>query len=179
MKNIIIAYARREPALQIRKLLLDNAFPVLSICRTGAGVLKLVGRLDGALLICSDKLPDMPALSLWEKLTGDFDMLVLQSARHGSYPFPCGVLTLPLPVNRMDLLDCVGMLLRAGAVPPPAEREPARRTGEEQALIEKAKQALMERNGLAEAEAYRFLQKRSMNNCKRLADIAQRVLEGW
>jgi response regulator NasT len=37
----------------------------------------------------------------------------------------------------------------------------------------------MERNGLTEEQAHRFLQKRSMDNGRKLIDTAIAILEGW
>lgn len=52
-----------------------------------------------------------------------------------------------------------------------------RRTLEERKLVEKAKGLLMERLGLKEREAYRYLQKKSMDRCLPLAKVAREVLE--
>ncbi len=54
---------------------------------------------------------------------------------------------------------------------------PVRRTQEERALVERAKEVLMAQSGMTEEQAHRFLQKRSMNRGARLADTARRVLE--
>ena len=46
-----------------------------------------------------------------------------------------------------------------------------------QALIDGAKALLMERSGMSEAQAYRFLQKTSMDHSARLVQTAQMILD--
>ena len=52
-----------------------------------------------------------------------------------------------------------------------------RHTPEEQALIARAKDALMAREGMSEGQAHRWLQKQSMDHGARLADTARQVLD--
>ncbi|WP_243736915.1 ANTAR domain-containing response regulator [Cupriavidus sp. L7L] len=56
------------------------------------------------------------------------------------------------------------------------ELDAARRALQERKLIERAKRALMARMGLSEDEAFRALQKASMDNNRRLVDIAEATL---
>jgi len=57
-----------------------------------------------------------------------------------------------------------------------AELEGARRTLQERKVIERAKGALMSKLGLSEEEAFRTLQKASMDHNRRLLDVAQATL---
>ena len=50
------------------------------------------------------------------------------------------------------------------------------RTQEELELVDAAKTVLMDRHGLTEEQAHRFLQKQSMDNGARLTDTAKLVL---
>ncbi len=56
------------------------------------------------------------------------------------------------------------------------ERIP-KRSEDEKKVIGEAKRLLMERNYMSEDEAYRFLQKRSMDSGERLFDIAAEILD--
>ena len=51
-----------------------------------------------------------------------------------------------------------------------------RRTQEEKALIDQAKAVLMDRHGMTEEQAHRFLQKQSMDSGAKLLDTARLVL---
>ena len=48
---------------------------------------------------------------------------------------------------------------------------------EEQAVIDDAKRLLMNRNGMTEEQAHRFLQKKSMDSGAKLIQTAQLVLD--
>ena len=52
------------------------------------------------------------------------------------------------------------------------------RSGEEQAIIKEAKGLLMERHGMSEEQAHRFLQKKSMNSGAKMVQTAKLVLGG-
>ena len=57
--------------------------------------------------------------------------------------------------------------------PPPKRKE------EEQKLIRTAKELLMDVNRMTEAEAHRFLQKRSMDSGMKLAEMAQYIIDSY
>ena len=46
-------------------------------------------------------------------------------------------------------------------------------------MICEAKTILMERNGMTEQQAHRFIQKRSMTLGQKMADVALSILNGW
>lgn len=84
-----------------------------------------------------------------------------------------GIFKLPAPVGRGSLLASVRMLAQLAQT----SQAPARRSQEEKELVARAKTLLMEQDGMTEAEAHRWLQKRSMDHGARLADTARQVLE--
>jgi response regulator NasT len=49
---------------------------------------------------------------------------------------------------------------------------------ESRKLVDRAKGLLMDRYGMKEADAFRFLQKAAMDGRLRLAEVARRVVEG-
>ena len=79
-------------------------------------------------------------------------------------------------MSRSDLTASVRMLLQMGRR---LERilRPRRSEGEQE-LIRQAKAVLMDRSGMSEEQAHRYLQKKSMNSGARLTQTAQLVLDG-
>ena len=55
-------------------------------------------------------------------------------------------------------------------------QRPKVRSEEDQKVIQKAKELLMERNGFSEEEAHRYIQKRSMDNGTELVEVSQMIL---
>ena len=86
-----------------------------------------------------------------------------------------GIFKLQSPVRRGELLASVRMLVQFQRYIP-REKGPARRDEEERKLIAQAKAVLMDRHGMTEEQAHRFLQKQSMDNGAKLTDTARLVL---
>lgn len=55
-------------------------------------------------------------------------------------------------------------------------QRPKLRSEEDQKVIRKAKELLMDRNGFSEEEAHRYIQKRSMDNGTELVEVSQMIL---
>jgi response regulator NasT len=84
------------------------------------------------------------------------------------------VFKLSAPVTRGDLLASVKMLIQM-------EDRYFRmmlphRTGEEEELVKKAKELLINRNCMTEEEAHRFLQKKSMDTGSKMVDTARMII---
>ena len=86
------------------------------------------------------------------------------------------IFRLASPVRRSDLIASVKMLIQMGHRLEKFVRP--RRTEEEQAVILRAKELLMDRHGMTEEQAHRFLQKKSMDSGAKLAQTARLVLGG-
>ncbi len=191
MKNIIVAFIDHSAAQKIRTILTCSGFSVAGVCTSGAQVISLSRRLqDGGVVICSSKFNDMNTEFLAGQITSDYDFLLLLHSHEVVMEEGKNIYSLQLPLKKSDLLDSVRMLLTTGSFkldrnktaksPTETKREDrAERTREDKECIERAKGVLMERNGLTEEQAHRFLQKRSMDNGRKLIDTAIAILEGW
>ena len=83
-----------------------------------------------------------------------------------------------LPLKAYDLVDTVSDLLTDIHRRLKREREkPNKRSSADQGVINQAKSLLMEKNGLTEEEAHRYLQKRSMDNGTNMVETAYMVLQ--
>ena len=56
------------------------------------------------------------------------------------------------------------------------KNEPIRRSNEEKRIVDQAKHMLMDRNGLSEEEAFRYIQKSSMEQGRKMTETAQMIL---
>ena len=83
---------------------------------------------------------------------------------------------LAAPVAKGDLLASVRMLLQMGGRPEGYARRPSRSL-EDAEVLAQAKAVLMDRHGMTEEQAHRFLQKKSMDSGSRLVQTALLVLE--
>ena len=152
-----------EDARGIRNILMKNGIPVLAVCSTGAQALNHLRDLNDGIVICGYKLTDMIYRELSQTVLNDcLDNDIM-------------CLAMPLKVhdliNTVDLMCQTVMRRRRKARAKPKERKP-----EEEALIKEAKEVLMSRNNMTESEAYRYIQKCSMDSSTNMVETAQMVL---
>lgn len=174
MEKVIVAFESEKSCRRVREVLESGLAVSCLVCRTAAEVKRTVNQQDVAAVVCGYKFPDQSAGELFQDLRPGCAMLMV--AGQGLLEL-CGsrdILKLAAPVRPGELTAAVEMLLRLRRT----ERDVRpTRSREETELIARAKAALMERRGLTEAEAHRWLQKRSMDTGARLADAARAVLE--
>ena len=87
------------------------------------------------------------------------------------------IFSLPTPLHVNELLSTMEVMSYAYSRWRKKMRaKPRVRSREEQQTIERAKMLLMERNGLTEPEAHRYLQKASMDNGTGVVETADMIL---
>ncbi len=174
MDRIVVAFAHEEARRRILRLLESGGYAVAGACASGAEVLRAAGKLDGAAVVCGFRLRDMTAPELAADLGAETGVLVIASAANLDLCQGENLYRLPVPASRADLYASLDTLLRQRRRrPPPARQEEAQR------LIRRAKELLMDVNRMSEAEAHRFLQKRSMDAGLRLEQTARLVIETY
>ena len=176
MSSIVIALPKIEDAKKIRAVLARHGFTVASVCTTASNTLSSASELGSGVLICSHRLPDMNYLDLSECMPRDFEMLLLASARV-ICEVPTSILSVQMPVKAIDLVNTVNMILTQQERRKRKEKKkPKARSWKEQNYISNAKMMLMQRNHLSEDEAYRYIQKSSMDSGTNMVETAQMLL---
>ena len=176
MSSIVIALPKIEDAKKIRAVLARHGFTVASVCTTASNALSSASELGSGVLICSHRLPDMNYLDLSECMPRDFEMLLLASARV-ICEVPTSILSVQMPVMSSDLVNTVNMILTQQERRKRKEKKkPKARSWKEQNYISNAKMMLMQRNHLSEDEAYRYIQKSSMDSGTNMVETAQMLL---
>lgn len=198
MRHLLVAFADQAVAQKIKNVLQNAGLAVRGLGTSGTQVLQLAAQCEGGgLVICPFRFADMSAREIMGYLSEDFDMLVLVTSRQQSLVSGPGIFTLCEPVNAASLINSTRQLLetrqlRAAALldgaaearhtatpylPRGANDHASHgRNSEEQKIIEQAKYLLMNRKRMTEAEAHRYLQKKSMETGIRLVELARRIL---
>ena len=175
MDQVIVAFESSQTAERIRDILESGATASCVLCRTADQVRRAVHKLHITAVVCGFKLADQGAEALFRDLPPTCAMLVLAPQNLLELLQEEDIFRLATPVSKGDLTGSVRILLQMGRR---LERTfKPRRSSEEQALIDQAKALLMERSGMSETQAYRFLQKTSMDNSARLVQTAQMILD--
>lgn len=175
MDQLILALEQTKNCWRIKEILESAGVASCMIYTSADQVRRAVRKLRISTVICGYKLGDQSAELLFEDLPETCSMLVLATQNRLDLLQNDDIFRLPTPVSKGDLVASVRMLLRMSRRLERYVRP--RRSPEEQAVIDEAKRLLMDRNGMTEEQAHRFLQKTSMDSGARLVQTAQLVLD--
>lgn len=172
MGCIIIAMSKIEDGKKMGGLLTKNGYPPDLVCSLASEVLSESSRRDNGVVICGNKLPDMSFIELKECLPSTFEIVIL-SKNIMNPEFPEDTTKLATPFQMRDLVNVIETFFskyyKKGA-------KVKHRTVSEQKAIDDAKKILMDRNGMTEAEAYRYIQKSSMDSSRTIVEMAQMIV---
>ncbi len=176
MEKIILAFEGEKTSERVRDIVENAGLASCLVCHSAAEVKRLVHKQHVTTIVCGYKLRDETAERLSDDLPITCSVLVLAVQNMLDLIEGDDVFKLAAPVARNDLLASVRMLLQMGHRLEKFVR-PQRSDGEK-ALIDQAKGILMDRHGMTEEQAHRFLQKKSMDSGAKLTQTAQMVLDG-
>ena len=178
MGCILISMPKFEDAGHIQRIVSGSGFwDRVYICESGNEILRTVEDRDVSLVICTKRLSDMGYEELSTYLPAHVNMVLLTKDA-GLEPFSSNIIKLLMPFKPDDLKDTLSMLL-PGSFALGRKQKPKpkpQRSEEEKKLIEKAKLILMDRNGMTEPEAFRYIQKSSMDMGRTMTESAQMIL---
>lgn len=176
MDSIVIALPKIEDAKKLRSVLERYGFSVAAVSCSGSGVLSHLSELGSGVLICGRRLSDMGYLEIKECMPAGFEMLLLAS-QGILCQVPDSVLCVEMPVKASDLINTVHMMLTQRERRSRKQKKKNKsRSWKDQNYISNAKLVLMQRNHLSEEDAYRYIQKCSMDSGTNMVETAQMIL---
>lgn len=177
MGSIIVALSKLEDAKRIGDILKRHGLEPTVICTTASNVISQVHQLDSGVVICGRRFSDMYYAQLAEYLPDYFEMILLTTAENLENEPVTDIVTLTLPLKVNDLVGTVQMMLMQLARRIKRQKlKPKKRNEQEQQYINNAKYLLMERNNMTEQEAFRYIQKCSMDSGTNMVETAQMIL---
>lgn len=175
MERVLVAFESETNSERIKEILESSGVASCLVCRSASEVKRIIHKQHLSTILCGYKLPDDSAEHLFEDLPDACSMLMIAVQNRLEMCENDDIFKLAAPTKRSDLVASVRMLLQMNRRL--AQKTKPKRSEEEKALVEEAKAVLMERHGMTEEAAHRFLQKKSMDNGARLTDTARMVLE--
>lgn len=175
MGSIIVAMPNMDNAKKIGNILKNHGLPSDAYCYLGSETLRKVNELDAGVVICTPKLKDMGYLELLEYLPPYCEMLLITKDPDSFEPYE-NIVKIAHPFRAMDLVNTVEMMVSRHYRKPKKKPSALSRSKEEQKLIDDAKELLMVRNEMTEPEAFRYIQKNSMDTGRTLIESAQMIL---
>lgn len=177
MANIIVAFSRQEDGQKIKGILVKSGFLSVMACTCGAQVLSQSALLETGIVVCGYRFSDMNCRRLREQLPDGFDMLLAASPGLWGAERIEGIICLPAPFTVRDLVGTVRMMEQmAGQKRRRGRALTGKRNEAENRTVAEAKKILMERNGMTEPQAHRYLQKCSMDTGTSLPESAAMVI---
>ncbi len=177
MASIIVAFHKQEDAISIKNVLVRNGYEVSAVCTSGAHVLAAIDDYNDGIIVCGYRITDMLYYQLRENLPNEFEMLVLASPAKFEGEQYDGVVNVAMPLKVYDLINTVEMLNNAiMRRKKKRKNQPKTRSPEEQKKLDDAKEILMNRNGMTEEEAHRYIQKISMDSGTNMVETAEMIL---
>ena len=174
MGAIIVAMPKHDDSDRIAGIIKhSDIWEEVFICDIGSEVLRKIEDMDISLVVCTRKLRDMGYEELYDYLPASVNMLLL-SKDVNTELFSSNIIILQMPFKQMDLINSIRMLAPDGYRR--TGKRPPERSGSDKQTIDTAKLLLMNRNNMTEPEAYRYLQKNSMDMGRTLTETARMIL---
>lgn len=182
--NILIALRQQESIDQIRNILTPRGFCIVDTCNSGMQALRVAGMNALDIAIVGFTLSDMPGLTFANDLLSRHPCSVLMITPPEQINYvrnsagPHDIVCLPRPVTPAALLTSLDLILqyRERIACITRETQKLKMDLERRAVAEKAKTVLMNKLGLGEAEAWRTIQKKSMDSGVPLQEVAEAII---
>lgn len=175
MEQVILAFEGEKTANRVKEVIEKAGVAECLLCHSAAEVKRFVNQQHITAVLCGYKLADETAEVLCGDLPPTCSVLVIAVQGMLEMIEDRDIFKLAAPVSRGDLLAAVRMVLQLGHRMERYARP--QRSQKEREVIEAAKGILMDRHGMTEAQAHRFLQKKSMDSGVKLVETAQMFLE--
>lgn len=176
MGCIIVALPKGQDAKNISDILRRGGLETSAICTKGAGILSKVNTLEYGVVICTKQYSDMHYTYINEYLPKNFKMILLASPSLIA-TCPQNVEVLPMPFKPLELCNLVERVLDSQARKfKKTNTLPKKRNEAEQAYINSAKELLMKQKNMSEQEAFRYIQKCSMDSATNMVEMAQMII---
>lgn len=187
MDNIRITLALHnvQAAEKIKYALQRSGYAVGEVCTSGGEAIRRVRAGATDLLLINHELPDMTGLEV-ATIIGDENLcsVVLfvsleKRALCVDVVSDYDITLFTKPVNISALLNTIEIVLQNRRRMDRMEKEMVtlKESLENRKLVERAKGILMKRKSISEAEAYRRIQKMSMDSRVSMKDIALKIIE--
>ncbi|HEY8475291.1 MAG TPA: response regulator [Chloroflexota bacterium] len=182
--RVIIAEDEAIPRLDLREMLDNLGYLVVGEASDGRSAVNLARELRPDLVIMDIKMPDMDGITAAKILTEERIAPVLLVTAYSDRELverakDSGVLAyVAKPFGEAQLVPAIEVALARFRELRALERElgDTKQALETRKLVERAKGVLMDTQGLKEAEAFRKIQKLSMNTRKSMREVAEAIL---
>ena len=185
-RRVLVAEDEALIRLDLREMLEEEGYDVVAEAADGETAVRLAGELRPDLCILDVKMPSLDGISAAEQIVGARVAPVVILTAFSQRDLverarEAGVMAyLVKPFEKKDLLPAIEMAVSRFAEIVALEGEVADLTGrlEARKLVDRAKGVLQSKHGLSEPEAFRWVQRASMDSRRSMRAVAQDVVDG-
>lgn len=185
-RRVLVAEDEALIRLDLREMLEEEGFEVVAEVADGESAVRLATELRPDLCILDVKMPNLDGISAAEQIVGARVAPVVILTAFSQRDLverarEAGVMAyLVKPFESKDLLPAIEMAVSRFAEIVALEGEVADLTGrlEARKLVDRAKGILQAQHGLSEPEAFRWVQRVSMDSRRSMRAVAQDVVDG-
>lgn len=184
MKSVVVAFSNPVLTDWVSSTLKRGGYTIEYTCATGGDAVRIAEFCTSMVVVSGFQFPDMTVEDLAGILAGRIAIVSILLPHQRDLVYRNDITALPYPLSPVELLNAVDRAEREGALSAVSAGMGAERKGgsgrsaEEKLLILKAKNSLMERLGMTESQAHRYLQKNSMDRGLKIIDAARKIIEG-
>ena len=178
MGCIVITMPVHADAVRLGNMIIRSGiWDDIRLCERGGETLEMIHNQDVSLVICSKRFSDMGFEELADLAPPTVTILLL-TKDVGAGPFYGNVMRLCMPFKAEDLISSVRTLMPGTDYSYRRSKKPKKpaRSDSEKKLVDDAKRLLMDRNDMTEPEAFRYIQKTSMDTGRSMTDTAEMIL---
>ena len=177
--KIIIALSNIETGNKLKSLLVQEGYDVMGLCTSGNELIRLVMQYSPDLVLVGYKFKDMSLLDVYETLVDTTSFLAIVNEPYRSFiEEDTDIYCIGTKISNVLLSNAIDLIFQGKKrIKKLRDKvEKLEHTLEDRKLIEKAKGQLMSTSGITENEAFRYMQKISMDSGRTMKDIAILIL---
>ena len=171
--NIFIAFDNYKIATSIAKILISNGNNVVCIAKSSSELLNKLRYYSGGIIIKSHNFDGVFIDSVVDYIPEEFSIIVLGNSSCLTNISCSRVFKLALPLKKHELISFVEMFMCVENNYMPEKKK----NESDESVIQEAKKMLIDKYLISEDEAYRYIQKKSMDTGKKMVEIAKIILE--
>ena len=178
-RGVIIALQNLDTAHKVESLIADAGYRVQGVCNSGNELIRKCLAYEPDIIIIGYKLSDMTIVDVYNSLDDRFSFLAIVNETYkGFVQDETDIFCICNPITKGVLINSLDLICQSNKKVSKLKKKVVKleATMEERKVIEKAKGILMEREHLTEREAFRFIQKHSMDNGSKMLDVAGSII---
>ncbi len=171
--NTFVVFKNSKVITSVSKLLAVRGISVTLSSTSFAETVNSLRYYNSGLLICDADFGGLSPGDVTERIKGDFQIIVIGKREKLSLIEGSNVFKLATPMQSVDFLCTIDMLLALEGL----HSSYNKLSREEMIKIDRAKRLLIDKYGMTEEKAHRYMQKKSMDTGHKLSEIAEIILK--